>query len=101
MDPLEVVRDVVRRVPPSGRFGDENVFVSAVYDLAGPRLGWSLEQFKRWLVQANRDQAVRLCRADAQGDMDSTLVDRSEILDLGSAFHFVVDEDALRRSRQR
>jgi hypothetical protein len=96
--PDEVARDVTRRavrgVPPSGRFGPDKVFISAIYDRVAPTLGWSLDRFKRWLVSANREQIIDLARADAQGDMDSDLVERSEVRDLGASFHFVVDHDA-------
>lgn len=94
----EATRRAVREVPPAGRFGSDHVFISAVYDRIAPDLGWSLERFKQWLVRANRDQILDLARADSQGDMDPDLLQRSEIVDRGAAFHFVVDRAARGRA---
>lgn len=94
-----VTRRAVREVPPAGRFGPDKVFISAIYDRVAPDLGWSLDQFKRWLVRANQDQILDLARADSQGDMDPDLLQRSEIVDRGAAFHFVVDRADQGRAR--
>src|SRR5262249_7918987 len=95
---IDLTRRAVREVPPEGRFGPDKVFIAAVYDRVARDLGGSLDQFKRWLVQANQRQVVDLTRADAQGDMDPDLVQRSEVVDRGAAFHFVVDRAAQRHS---
>lgn len=90
---LTLVREAIPRIGADGRFGDK-VFVSAIWRYLeddGRLAEWSLDRFKRWLVTANRDQLLDLARADARGEMDSRLVEESEIHDLGSTFHFVVD----------
>ena len=94
---LTLVREAIPRIGADGRFGDEKVFVSAIWRYLeddGRLSDWSLDRFKRWLVTANRDQLVDLARADAQGDMDGGLVEESEINDRGATFHFVVDRKA-------
>jgi hypothetical protein len=99
---LNLVRETIPRIGPDGRFGDEKVFVSAIWQSLeddGRLADWSLDRFKRWLVKANSDQLLDLARADAQGDMDSRLVEESEIIDQGAAFHFVVDRQALTSRR--
>jgi hypothetical protein len=95
---LNLVRETIPRIGADGRFGDEKVFVSAIWQHLeddGRLADWSLDRFKRWLVKANSDQLLDLARADAQGDMDSRLVEESEIVDRGATFHFVVDRQAL------
>jgi hypothetical protein len=82
---LTLVREAIPRIGAAGRFGDEKVFVSAIWQHLeddGRLTDWSLDRFKRWLVTANRDQLLDLARADAQGDMDSRLVEESEIGDV-------------------
>jgi hypothetical protein len=99
---LTLVRETIPRIGADGRFGDEKVFVSAIWQHLeddGRLADWSLDRFKRWLVIANRDQLLDLARADAQGDMDSRLVEESEIVDRGATFHFVVDRQALGTGR--
>jgi len=99
---LTLVREAIPRIGADGRFGDEKVFVSAIWQYLeddGRLADWSLDRFKRWLVKANSDQLLDLARADAQGDMDSRLVEESEIIDQGAAFHFVVDRQALTSRR--
>jgi hypothetical protein len=91
---LALVREAIPRIGSDGRFGPEKVFVSAIWrriesDSRVPDL--SLDRFKRWLVAANRDQLLDLARADLVAAMDAKLVAESEIRDLGSTFHFVVD----------
>jgi hypothetical protein len=99
---LTLVREAIPQIGANGRFGDEKVFVSAIWQHLeddGRLANWSLDRFKRWLVTANRDQLIDLARADAQGDMDSRLVEESEIVDRGATFHFVVDRQALLAAR--
>jgi hypothetical protein len=91
---LEMTRRAVLSMPSRGRFGPDKVFISAIYDQIAPALGWSIDQFKRWLAKANQEEALDLSRADGQGDMDADLVHRSEIVDRGATLHFVVDRTA-------
>jgi hypothetical protein len=91
---LLAVRKAIPMVGSDGRYGKENVFVSALWQQVAqdhrlPAL--SLDGFKRWLVTANRDQLVALARADLVDNMDARLVEDSEIEYLGATFHFVLD----------
>jgi len=91
---LEIVREAIPRVGAAGRFGDEKVFVSALWrNMEQDRRlsDLSLDRFKRWLVRANRDGWLVLVRADLVGAMDAKLVADSEIEDHGATFHFVLD----------
>jgi hypothetical protein len=94
---LEVVRETLPRVGADGRFGAENVFVSAIWhSIEGDRrlVDLSFDRFKRWLVNANRDGWLVLARADLVGAMDPRQVAESEIEDRGATFHFVLDQQA-------
>lgn len=94
---LEAVRETIPHVGADGRFGDENVFVSAIWHRLehDRRLAdLSLDRFKRWLVRANRDGWLVLARADLIEKMDAKLIADSEIEDHGATFHFVVDPSA-------
>jgi hypothetical protein len=91
---LDLVREAIPHIGSDGRFGNEKVFVSAIWhrierDHKVPDM--SLDRFKRWLVNANRDQLIDLARADLVGAMDPKLVAESAIEDLGATFHFVID----------
>lgn len=90
---LIAVREAIPMVGSDGRYGKDNVFVSALWqqvrDQRLPEL--SLDGFKRWLVTANRNQQLVLARADMVDDMDARLVEDSEIEDLNATFHFVLD----------
>jgi hypothetical protein len=91
---LVAVRKAIPMVGSDGRYGKENVFVSALWRQVArdQRLTeLSLDGFKRWLVTANRSQLLALARADLVDDMDARLVEDSEIEDLGATFHFVLD----------
>lgn len=84
---------------PGGRWGSDKVFIAAIWRrLQGdPRFhGMTVQQFKKRLVEANRDQLLDLARADSRGDMDESEVIGSEIEDRGATFHFVVDRRARR-----
>jgi hypothetical protein len=99
---LTLVREAIPRIGSDGRFGDEKVFVSAIWhhiERDGRLPDLSLERFKRWLVTFNRDQLLDLARADTLGDMDDRLVEESEIRDLGATFHFVVDRQVAASGR--
>jgi hypothetical protein len=94
---LVTVLDAIPRIGLEGRYGKENVFVSALWQhIARDRAtDLPLDRFKRWLVTANRQQLLDLARADLVDAMDAKLVEQSEIEDLGATFHFVVDRQAL------
>lgn len=79
---------------PMGRFGDQKVFVAAIWRAihADPRFsGMSLETFKRLLIDANRQRLLNLARADLVAAMDPDEVRLSEISDDISTYHFVRD----------
>lgn len=93
-DLLAFVRETLTEIGDEGRFGQEKVFVSALWhELAhrGPPARLSLDHFKQWLVAANRNRWLTLARADVVGAMDPTKVRESEIQDRGATFHFVLD----------
>jgi hypothetical protein len=80
------------RTCPTGRFGDNKVFVAHVWQLlqgdpAFAALG--VEAFKRRLAEANNAGLLNLSRADLVEAMDPEDVRRSEVPYLGATFHFV------------
>jgi hypothetical protein len=95
--PLELdafARRVVEaaRSSPSGRFGDNKVFVIHVWralhaDPAFAAMG--LDGFKRRLAEANNARRLDLSRADMVEAMDRDDVRLSEVAYLGATFHFV------------
>jgi hypothetical protein len=88
----------VPRVGPTGRYGPEKVFISALWRAlpdSAKSGGMTLEVFKRWLLDANAAGSVVLARADLVGAMDPTLVSESEVADRGATFHFVLDGHAV------
>lgn len=92
---LAAVRAALPNVPTEGRYGNDNVFVSALWEAVAPQFpGLTLPAFKKWLVAANRAQQIVMARADMVDDMPAKLVDASEIDDLGAHFHFVLDRKA-------
>jgi hypothetical protein len=95
-DPVELVLSTVEQMGSHGRFGFEKVFIAAIWDEVGSRLGMSLPEFKRWLIEQNRRSALTLARADLIGAMNPQMVARSEIQDHGATFHFVLDKRAVR-----
>lgn len=101
---LVMVRDAIPTIGADGRFGPEKVFVSAIWhrlERNGRVHDFSLDRFKQWLVAANRDRLLDLARADLVGAMDPRLVAESEIEDLGSTFHFVLDRRVLTLESER
>jgi hypothetical protein len=101
---LTAVREAIREIGPDGRFGPDKVYVSAIWHhIEHDRrlIDLSLDRFKRWLVVANRDRLLDLARADLVGAMEASLVSESEIEDLGSTFHFVLDHSAVRPGSDR
>jgi hypothetical protein len=80
---------------PSGRFGDNKVFISHLWrylrDEPGmPRL--DLPAFKRRLAEANAAGLLTLSRADLVQVMDPADVTESETPYLNAVFHFVLVE---------
>jgi hypothetical protein len=101
---LNIVREALPRVGSEGRFGDEKVFVSAIWrgiEKDRRLSSFSLERFKRWLLTANRDGKLLLARADLVGAMNANLVAESEIEDQGATFHFVLDRNATTGAERR
>lgn len=98
----QTVRDAARTVPrgeigPQGRaygwFGDRKVFISALWRALQHDTrfhNWTLAQFKAALVQANRERALELARADLVAAMEPGEIGQSEINAEGAQFHFVV-----------
>lgn len=81
------------RSSPSGRFGENKVFVVHVYralrdDPEIAALG--LDGFKRRLAEANNARRLNLSRADMVEAMDPEDVRLSEISYLGAHYHFVL-----------
>ena len=77
---------------PTGRFGDNKVFVVHVYralheDPAIAALG--LDGFKQRLAEANNARRLDLSRADMVEAMDPNDVALSEVTYHGALFHFV------------
>ncbi len=95
---LEAFANTVKaaaRTSPTGRFGDNKVFISHVWrQLATEppfaRLG--PDGFKRRLVEANARGLLALSRADLVQVMDPDDVRESETGHLNALFHFVVVE---------
>lgn len=90
VDPVELVLHTAEEMEDAGRFG-QKVFIAAIWDKIGGDLGMSLPDFKRWLLEQNRQGKIILARADMVGAMDPQMVQRSEFQDRGATFHFVMD----------
>ena len=90
-DPAQVILDAVPRIGGDGRYGDRKVFIAAIYDRVGARLGLTLDQLKRLILDLNRQRILTLARADLVAAMPPDMVRRSETSDRGASFHFVVD----------
>jgi hypothetical protein len=89
--------EAAARVCPTGRFGDNKVFIHHVWrQLRGePHLPVrSLEEFKRRLAEANHDGLLDLSRADLVQAMDPEDVRQSETRYLDAVFHFIRTEGA-------
>ncbi|NOJ77748.1 hypothetical protein [Myxococcus xanthus] len=79
----------VARALPTGRFGENKVFISHVWKALQPE--WSTrEAFDAALLEANRTQLLSLTRADLVSAMDPKDVAESEVRSFGASFHFVV-----------
>lgn len=98
-DLVDAVRVAIHKVPESGRFGGDRVFVSALWRAldrdAFP--GLTFDDFKSRLVTANRQRHIALACADLVGAMNMAAVVASEITYLNSTFHFVVDFSRTRK----
>ncbi|WP_404364705.1 hypothetical protein ACIHQR_31090 [Corallococcus coralloides] len=90
-DPASFAKNVLRvaRALPTGRFGDDKVFISHVWKAMQP--GWvSREAFDSALLEANRKRHLTLTRADLVSVMNPADVAESEVRFYGATFHFVV-----------
>lgn len=76
------------RTSPTGRFGENKVFLSHVWNRFGDN-GLTRPDFDRLLVEANRENLLTLSRADLVSAMDPVDVSTSEIQLSDSSFHFV------------
>jgi hypothetical protein len=84
---------LARSAPESARFGSNKVFISALWRMSQqqpsfPRM--ELAEFKRLLLEANRQRLLYLSRADLVPVMDPKLVADSETPYLHTSFHFVL-----------
>ncbi|MBZ4422247.1 hypothetical protein [Myxococcus sp. RHSTA-1-4] len=79
----------VARALPTGRFGQNKVFISHVWKALQPEWG-SREAFDAALLEANRTRHLSLTRADLVSAMDPRDVAESEVRSYGASFHFVV-----------
>lgn len=85
----------VARKSPTGRFGDNKVFISHVWrQLADePRFARLGEAgFKAKLVEANRADRLTLSRADLYQALDPTDLNESEVTTPAAVFHFIFIE---------
>jgi len=84
------VQEAADNAPSSHGFGDDKVFVHRLYEKLKGRLGtMTMDQFKRKLVDLNRQRHVTLSRADVVGAMDKDDVKNSTIEDRGATFNFI------------
>ncbi|MCY1044807.1 hypothetical protein OV208_26060 [Corallococcus sp. bb12-1] len=79
----------VARALPTGRFGDDKVFISHVWKALQPEWA-SREAFDAALLEANRKRHLSLTRADLVSVMSPADVAESEVRFYGATFHFVV-----------
>lgn len=93
-DFANTVKSAARKCP-TGRFGDNKVFISHVWDQLRdePRFTpLGLGGFKAKLVEANRADLLTLSRADLVQLMDPADVRESETTYLTATFHFILIE---------
>jgi hypothetical protein len=85
------VIEVARRCPAAGRFGDSKVFISHVWrQMNGPSGGpLELGEFKKRLLEANRDGLLQLSRADLVEAMNPVDVSESSTVYDNATFHFI------------
>lgn len=92
----DLVLRTIPHVGPEGRFGANKIFISELFDKLKEEWhlpDFTLSQFKKWLVEANRDQIIDLARADIVGAMDPRKVKESAIESYGAIFNFVIDRN--------
>jgi hypothetical protein len=80
------------RSTPTGRFGDDKVFVSHVFRVLSvdPRFAaMGLDGFKQRLAEANNARRLDLSRADMVEAMNPEDVAQSRVAYLGAEFHFI------------
>lgn len=83
------VLDAAKSVPPTGRFGDNKVFISHVWKALQPE--WAdRPAFNEALLEANRAHQLSLGRADLLAAMNPRDITESEVRTAGATFHFVV-----------
>lgn len=93
-DPADVVTEAVLSAPASDRFGDRKVFISRIWDKTKGELQMTLNEFKRWLVDAYMAGRLEMSRADLVAAMDPEVVAASSTRPEGQSYpewHFVVD----------
>jgi len=80
------------RACPTGRFGDNKVFLAHACKALRDRPGFremDLSTFKRHLAEANNARLLDLSRADLVQAMDPEDVRLSEVVYLNATFHFI------------
>ncbi|WP_224370115.1 hypothetical protein [Hyalangium versicolor] len=77
------------RASPTGRFGENKVFISHVWKALQPEWG-NREAFDQQLLEANRTRRLSLSRADLVEAMNPADVSESEVSAYGASFHFIV-----------
>ncbi len=85
----------VARTSPTGRFGDNKVFISHVWRQVAEESQFAplnFAGFKEKLVEANRENLLILSRADFAHDMNPADVRESETAYLNAVFHFILVE---------
>ncbi len=94
-DPLPTVIAALSTIHGIGRMGDRKIFISALWDRVGKKIGMDLVEFKRWLIDQHRRKRLVLARADLIAAMPYDLVMRSEAKTegdyAGATFNFVLD----------
>jgi hypothetical protein len=86
----------VARACPTGRFGDNKVFISHVWRRLADEpafAGLDLTTFKQRLSEANRADLLNLSRADLVSVMNPVDVQESETRYLNAVFHFILLEE--------
>ena len=85
----------VARTSPTGRFGDNKVFISHAWRQVAEESQFAplgLTGFKEKLVEANCENLLTLSRADLVQVMDPADVRESETAYLNAVFHFILVE---------
>ena len=83
------------RTCPTGRFGDNKVFISHVWRQLKDEAQFAplgLTGFKEKLIEANREKLLALSRADMYEVLPPDDLDASETTHLGTVYHFILVE---------